>query len=71
MHGRLSCAAGTVVDSGVCHPTEFDFYLLSHAGETYSLRMFSPNAGHALLCDLNCFVALTSIQLIRNVPSPE
>ena len=26
------CTAGTVVDSGVCHPTEFDFYLLSHAG---------------------------------------
>ena len=25
-------AAGTVVDTGVCHPTEFDFYLLSHAG---------------------------------------
>ena len=23
---------GTVVDTGVCHPTEFDFYLLSHAG---------------------------------------
>ena len=24
--------AGTVVDTQVCHPTEFDFYLLSHAG---------------------------------------
>ncbi|CAM9839065.1 unnamed protein product [Chrysoparadoxa australica] len=24
--------AGTVVDSGVCHPGEFDFYLNSHAG---------------------------------------
>ena len=24
--------AGTVVDTQVCHPTEFDWYLLSHAG---------------------------------------
>lgn len=24
--------AGTVVDVGICHPTEFDFYLCSHAG---------------------------------------
>ena len=24
--------AGTVVDGDICHPTEFDFYLLSHAG---------------------------------------
>lgn len=23
---------GTVVDSKICHPTEFDFYLCSHAG---------------------------------------
>jgi hypothetical protein len=34
----LSCFAlvwycpGTVVDSKICHPTEFDFYLCSHAG---------------------------------------
>ena len=24
--------AGTVVDTKICHPTEFDFYLCSHAG---------------------------------------
>ena len=24
--------AGTTVDMGICHPTEFDFYLCSHAG---------------------------------------
>jgi len=24
--------AGTTVDTGICHPTEFDFYLCSHAG---------------------------------------
>jgi hypothetical protein len=23
---------GTVVDTKICHPTEFDFYLNSHAG---------------------------------------
>ncbi|CAI5932300.1 unnamed protein product [Closterium sp. NIES-65] len=23
---------GTVIDTGICHPTEFDFYLLSHSG---------------------------------------
>lgn len=23
---------GTVVDSKICYPTEFDFYLCSHAG---------------------------------------
>jgi len=28
----LTCAAGTVVDQQICHPTEFDFYLCSHAG---------------------------------------
>lgn len=26
------CFSGTVVDSKICHPTEFDFYLCSHAG---------------------------------------
>ena len=24
--------AGTVVDTKICHPTEFDFFLCSHAG---------------------------------------
>lgn len=24
--------AGTVIDTGCCHPTEFDFYLMSHSG---------------------------------------
>lgn len=24
--------SGTVVDTKICHPTEFDFYLCSHAG---------------------------------------
>jgi len=30
----LKCnCEGTVVDSKICHPTEFDFYLCSHAGK--------------------------------------
>jgi len=29
--------AGTTVDVGICHPTEFDFYLCSHAGIQVSL----------------------------------
>jgi len=28
----FACAPGTVVDQRICHPTEFDFYLCSHAG---------------------------------------
>ncbi|KAL9712928.1 hypothetical protein Ac2012v2_004168 [Leucoagaricus gongylophorus] len=27
-----NCPPGTVVDEGVCHPIEFDFYLYGHAG---------------------------------------
>ena len=27
-----NCPAGTVVDQHITHPTEFDFYLQSHAG---------------------------------------
>ena len=27
-----NCRAGTVVDQEITHPTEFDFYLQSHAG---------------------------------------
>jgi len=39
----LNCS-GTVVDSKICHPTEFDFYLCSHAGiqveDGFSLQFF-------------------------------
>ncbi len=27
-----NCRAGTVIDSDITHPTEFDFYLQSHSG---------------------------------------
>jgi len=52
-HTRLFCAdkrdqigksgnipAGTAVDAGITHPTEFDFYLCSHAGIQVSGQRF-------------------------------
>lgn len=36
----LSNLLGTVVDTKICHPSEFDFYLNSHAGIQVSLTFF-------------------------------
>lgn len=45
--------AGTTVDMGICHPTEFDFYLCSHAGIQGTSR---PSHYHVLWDD-NSFTA--------------
>ncbi|KAF4404533.1 hypothetical protein G4B88_005919 [Cannabis sativa] len=53
---------GTVVDSKICHPTEFDFYLCSHAGIQASYWTFpkqgtSRPAHYHVLWDENEFTA--------------
>jgi len=46
-----NCRAGTVIDKDVTHPTEFDFYLQSHAG----LLGTSRPAHYNVLLDENNF----------------
>ncbi|KAL4200140.1 hypothetical protein AMTRI_Chr03g54920 [Amborella trichopoda] len=52
---------GTVVDSTICHPTEFDFYLCSHAG----IQGTSRPAHYHVLWDENNFTA-DGIQSLTN-----
>ncbi|ESK91292.1 argonaute-like protein [Moniliophthora roreri MCA 2997] len=48
-----NCLAGTVVDTTIAHPTEFDFYLQSHGG----LLGTSRSAHYSVLYDENNFSA--------------
>ncbi|GMH14101.1 hypothetical protein Nepgr_015942 [Nepenthes gracilis] len=54
---------GTVVDSKICHPTEFDFYLCSHAG----IRGTSRPAHYHVLWDENNFSADMLQSLTNNL----
>ncbi|PKI71745.1 hypothetical protein CRG98_007878 [Punica granatum] len=51
--GSGNILPGTVVDSKICHPTEFDFYLCSHAG----IQGTSRPAHYHVLWDENKFTA--------------
>lgn len=52
---------GTVVDTTICHPTEFDFYLCSHAG----IQGTSRPAHYHVLYDENRFTA-DALQTLTN-----
>ncbi|XWS52934.1 hypothetical protein CRYUN_Cryun11dG0115100 [Craigia yunnanensis] len=53
--------AGTVVDTSICHPTEFDFYLNSHAG----IQGTSKPSHYHVLYDENNFTA-DILQVLTN-----
>ncbi|KAF9910844.1 Protein argonaute 10 [Linnemannia zychae] len=58
-----NCLSGTVVDSMITHPTEFDFYLQSHAG----LQGTSRCAQYCVLYDENRFTSDDLQQLTFNL----
>ncbi|PPS04291.1 hypothetical protein GOBAR_AA16354 [Gossypium barbadense] len=60
---------GTVVDSKICHPTEFDFYLCSHAGIQVVVGVSNilstlVNRVQAVQLIIMCYGMRTSLQLM-------
>ena len=48
----LIAFSGTVVDTKICHPTEFDFYLCSHAG----IQVKIPSLMSDMQLDMKCSI---------------
>ncbi|KAF8888340.1 argonaute-like protein [Infundibulicybe gibba] len=70
-----NCPAGTVIDQGVAHPTEHDFYLLSHGGllgtsrsAHYSDNNFNADSIQALAFAL-CHVYARATRSV-SIPAP-
>ncbi|KAF0690408.1 hypothetical protein As57867_018078, partial [Aphanomyces stellatus] len=74
-----NCKAGTVVDTGICHPTEYDFYLMSHSGLQGTSRpahyhvlldeiQFDPNELHTLTYQL-CYTFARCTRAVSVVPA--
>ncbi|KAF8937538.1 Piwi domain-containing protein [Dissophora ornata] len=58
-----NCVSGTVIDTNITHPTEFNFYLQSHAG----LQGTSKSTLYHVLLDENKFTSDTLQQLTYNL----
>ncbi|KAG0252761.1 hypothetical protein BG011_006820 [Mortierella polycephala] len=58
-----NCVAGTVIDTTITHPTEFDFYLQSHAG----LQGTSRSTLYHVLVDQNKFTSDALQKLTYNL----
>ncbi|GFP87540.1 protein argonaute 5 [Phtheirospermum japonicum] len=58
-HNNGNISPGTVVDSQICHPSEFDFYLCSHA----AVRGTSRPIHYHVLFDENNF-SVVNLQML-------
>lgn len=60
--------AGTVVDSKICHPTEFDFYLCSHAG----IQVIVPpiNFSFSFILCFQTFLITDSLTMFQGTSRP-
>ncbi|KAM0874639.1 hypothetical protein ACQ4PT_037324 [Festuca glaucescens] len=58
---------GTVVDTKICHPTEFDFYLCSHAG--IQLCSVHPLGVHRIILQLAKYLLILSLLLLTVPPA--